>query len=189
MTPRPRSGSFAPTASDAAVDRDAIATLIHTYAELLDAGELEGVAALFANATFRSNRNPEVRRGRQQVLKVFRDTVALYDGKPCTQHVTTNLIIEIDVAGRRAAARSKFTVLQARPELPLQIILSGRYHDRFARVGGQWRFADRLILLDLLGDLRFHLKRDPFARSAPPSLRRRRSGGGRARGRRRRTSP
>jgi hypothetical protein len=46
-----------------------------------------------------------------------------------------------------------------------------------------------LILLDLLGDLRFHLKRDPFARSAPPSLRRRGSGGGRARGRRRRTSP
>jgi len=41
--------------------------------------------------------------------------------------------------------------------LPLQAILCGRYHDAFERVGGAWRFADRLILPDLVGDLSRHL--------------------------------
>jgi len=57
----------------------------------------------------------------------------------------------------RAAARSCFTVLQARPDFPLQAILCGRYHDAFERVGSAWRFADRLILPDLVGDLSRHL--------------------------------
>jgi len=161
---RSRSASAALT-TDAASDRDAISALVYTYAERLDAGDLAGVATLFRHATFRSDRRPEVRRGRKEVLRVFTETVALYDGKPCTQHVTTNLIIEVNAAAGRAAARSKFTVLQARPELPLQVILSGRYHDRFARGPRGWRFTDRLILVDLIGDLRFHLKSDPFAPS------------------------
>ena len=41
--------------------------------------------------------------------------------------------------------------------LPIQAILCGRYHDAFERVGGAWRFADRLILPDLVGDLSRHL--------------------------------
>jgi len=36
-------------------------------------------------------------------------------------------------------------------------ILCGRYQDAFERVGGAWRFADRLILSDLVGDLSRHL--------------------------------
>jgi hypothetical protein len=43
------------------------------------------------------------------------------------------------------------------------MILTGRYDDRFARTEGVWHFTDRLILIDLLGDLRFHLKRNPLA--------------------------
>lgn len=145
-----------------ATDTDAIARLIHTYAERLDAGDFEGVAALFAHATFRSDRVPDVRRGSQEVLEVYRSTVAVYDGTPCTKHVTTNVIIEVDDAGATAAARSYFSVLQARPELPLQVIIAGRYHDRFARMDGAWQFTDRLIFVDLLGDLRFHLKWNPL---------------------------
>jgi hypothetical protein len=59
-----------------------------------------------------------------------------------------------------AAARTYFTVLQARPDLPLQPIIAGRYHDRFERAGGKWRFAERVIIPDLVGDLSRHL-RDP----------------------------
>lgn len=140
--------------------RDAIVALIYTYAEHLDAGKLEAVSSLFTHATFRSDRRPDIRRGREEVLAVMRESVALYDGTPCTQHVTTNVIVEVHATD--ATARSKFTVLQARPELPLQVILSGRYHDRFAPIGGTWQFTDRLILIDLVGDLRFHLKRNPI---------------------------
>jgi len=144
-----------------ATDRDAIATLIYTYAERLDAGDFAGIAALFADATFRSNARPDVRRGSAQVLEVYNTTVAVYDGSPCTKHVTTNVVIEVDADS--ASARSYFTVLQARPELPLQVIIAGRYHDTFARAGGVWHFTDRLIFMDLAGDLRFHLKRNVLA--------------------------
>jgi 3-phenylpropionate/cinnamic acid dioxygenase small subunit len=143
-------------------DRDAIAALIHRYAELLDAGDLEGVARLFTGATFRSNQRPEPRQGSDAVLAVLRTSVALYDGSPCTKHVTTNLVIDVDPSEGTGSARSYFTVLQARPELPLQVIIAGRYHDRFARLDGTWRFTDRMVHVDLAGDLRFHLKRHPI---------------------------
>ena len=139
-------------------DQDAIVTLIYTYAERLDAGDLQGVAALFARATLRSNLRPEVRRGSREALETFQSSVALYDGIPCTKHVTTNVIIDVDTSHGTAAARSYFTVLQARPELPLQVVIAGRYHDQFGRTEGLWHFTDRMIYVDLIGDLRFHLK-------------------------------
>jgi 3-phenylpropionate/cinnamic acid dioxygenase small subunit len=141
-----------------ATDHDAIATLIYTYAERLDLGDLDGVAQLFARATLHSNQRSDVRRGSQAALETFRSSVALYDGSPCTKHVTTNVIIDVDAQQGTATARSYFTVLQARPELPLQIVIAGRYHDQFARTDGLWHFTDRMIYVDLLGDLRFHLK-------------------------------
>jgi len=136
--------------------RAAIAALVYAYAERLDAGDLDGVAALFADATLRSSRRATVRHGRHEALAFYRDTVRLYDGRPCTTHVITNLAIAVDAAGDGAASRCAFTVLQARPELPLQVVLAGRYHDRFVHSAGTWRFADRLILVDLVGDLRWH---------------------------------
>lgn len=144
-----------------ATDREEIVDLISAYAERLDLGDFEGVADLFSDATFRSDRRPEVGRGRDEILAVYRAMVATYeDGTPSTKHVTTNVIFEVEPGGEGARARSYFTVFQARPELPLQPIIAGRYHDRFARLEGRWRFADRLVLMDLMGDLRFHLNRD-----------------------------
>ena len=139
--------------------RDAVAALVHRYAELLDGGDLDALADLFARATLRSNQRPVVRSGREDALALYRDTVILYDGSPCTKHVLTNLAIDLDADGTTATARTHFAVLQARPELPLQVVLAGRYHDRFARLDGTWHFTDRLILVDLVGDLRWHARR------------------------------
>lgn len=143
-----------------ASDREAIERLIFLYAERLDAGDLEGVADLFGRATFRSDQRPDVRRGRGEILGTFRDSVVLYDGLPRTKHVTTNLVVDVEPKGE-ARSRSCFTVFQACPGLPLQAVIAGRYHDRFRRVAGGWEFADRLVIVDLVGDLRFHLRRDP----------------------------
>jgi hypothetical protein len=126
------------------------------YAERLDAGDLAGVAAHFADAAYRSAQGGEY-RGAAAVREVLERLVILYDGVPRTQHVTTNLVIEL--AGDTAAARSYFTVLQAAPGAPLQPIVAGRYHDRFVRGADGWRFSDRLIFMDLIGDLSRHLKR------------------------------
>ena len=41
---------------------------------------------------------------------------------------------------------------------PLQPIIAGRYHDRFTRIDGTWRFTHRdYSLSDLFGDLTRHL--------------------------------
>ena len=80
------------------------------------------------------------------------------DGTPRTKHVTTNLVVEVDAAAGTATARSYFTVLQQTAAIPLQPIVAGRYHDRFVRDGGRWRFAERVVYMDLVGDLRDHLR-------------------------------
>lgn len=137
-------------------DRAAITARVMGYAERIDAGDLAGVADYFADATYRSAQGGEY-RGAAAVRAVLERLVILYDGVPRTKHVTTNLVIEL--AGDTATARAYFTVLQAAPAAPLQPIVAGRYHDRFARVAGAWRFADRLIFMDLIGDLSRHLRR------------------------------
>ena len=137
-------------------DLEDITALVMRYAERLDAGDLDGVAALFAHATWRSPARAEPLRGAEQVRRAY-DGVLLYDGIPATRHVVTNLVVELEPPDR-ARARSYFTVFQARPDLPLQAIICGRYHDAFERAGGAWRFADRLILPDLIGDLSRHLR-------------------------------
>ena len=137
--------------------RDAIAALVHRYAECLDAGDLAGVAGLFADASYGAA-GGAVRTGSAEVRAALERAVILHDGAPRTKHVITNLVVEVDDAAGTAAARSYFTVLQATARLPLQPILAGRYHDRFRRVGGQWRFAERRIHLDLVGDLREHTR-------------------------------
>lgn len=139
----------------AEADRAAITALIMGYAERLDAGDLAAVAAYFAEATYRSAEGGAY-RGAAAVRAILERLVILYDGVPRTQHVTTNLVIEL--AGDTAAARSCFTVLQGAPGAPLQPIVAGRYRDQFVRGDGGWRFADRLIFMDLVGDLSRHLR-------------------------------
>ena len=84
------------------------------------------------------------------------------DGTLRTKHVTTNTILEFDDSGHRATARSYFTVLQATPDLPLQPVIAGRYHDAFEKVDGAWRFHERVIHGDLIGDLTNHLRDNPL---------------------------
>jgi hypothetical protein len=138
-------------------DRAAIAALLFAYAERLDAGDFAGVAALFADGVFRSDRGGRY-EGAAAVRDVLERLVILHeDGTPKTKHVTTNLVIEVDAMS--ATARSYFTVLQATAKVPLQPIVAGRYHDRFEERDGIWYFAERLIYVDLVGNVSDHLGR------------------------------
>jgi SnoaL-like domain len=141
--------------SDATVQ---VANLIARYAELIDAGDFDGLAALLGEAGVGAGDGPSLLTGKEALRKLFVATTRRYpDGTPGTKHVTTNLIIEIDSGATTAAARSYFTVLQAVPGLPLQPILAGRYHDRFERPDGVWRFSERRYLIDLVGDVSKHM--------------------------------
>ena len=149
-------------------DWHAIETLIMTYAERVDLGDFGGVADLFDGATYRSALGDDVmvQEGRGAVLNTFETMVRRYDdGTPRTKHVTTNVMVELD--GNTASARSYYTVMQQTDVLPLQPIICGRYHDAFVKQDGVWRFSDRLIFSDLIGDLSQHLLADVYGGETP----------------------
>lgn len=134
-----------------------VAALVHEYARRLDDGDLDGVAALFEHATWRSPATGQNLRGREQVRRVY-DRVVLYEGSPRTKHLITNLSVDL-VGDDSASASCYFTVLQGVvPGQPIEVILSGRYLDRFEKVDGSWRYADREFITDLVGDLSRHFR-------------------------------
>jgi 3-phenylpropionate/cinnamic acid dioxygenase small subunit len=136
----------------------AIESLIAAYAELVDDGDFEGVGDLLADATFTGAAGSV--SGRDAIEKMLRENVIVYeDGTPRTKHLITNLAIEVDEESGTAVSRSYFTALQALPDLALQPIVSGRYSDRFERRDGQWRFVERRVRTDLVGDVSRHLRR------------------------------
>jgi 3-phenylpropionate/cinnamic acid dioxygenase small subunit len=145
--------------------RSAIEHIVYGYAELIDLGDFDGVAALFAHARYKGGGpdDPGV-KGAAPVLKILETMVRRYDdGTPRTKHVTTNLVIDTDESEGTATARSYYTVFQQVDDLPLQPIIAGRYHDVFARTDGEWQLAERVIFCDLVGDVSRHLTTDPFA--------------------------
>jgi len=135
-----------------------ITNLLYRYAELIDSGDLEGAAQLFAHARFEL-RDGHVLEGAEPVLAMWRANVRIHeDGTPRTKHLITNPIVEVDEEAGRATCRSYYTVIQATDALPLQPIAAGRYHDEFVREDGVWRFDYRnYSLFDHAGDLSQHL--------------------------------
>ena len=143
-------------------DEQAIANLVLSYAERVDAGDFDGVGALFVDATYRIAVGQDVLvvGGAADVAAQMRSYVQVHeDGTPRTRHQTTNLIIDIDGGGDTATCRSSYCVLPVVMG-QLQPIIVGRYHDELAKVDGRWRFADRIVFTDLAGDLRGHLRRE-----------------------------
>lgn len=144
--------------ADLASSCRAVENLLARYAELVDDGDFAGLGLLLADATFVGSGAPV--SGREAIEKMFQDALIVYaDGTPRTQHVTSNIAIEVDEQAGTAVARSYVTVLQALPDLPLQPIAAGRYRDRFERRDGQWRFTERQVDIRLVGDVSHHLRR------------------------------
>ena len=135
-----------------------VTNLLYRYAELMDAGRLEEVAALFAKARVRMGGGKEV-EGAAAMLEQWRAFVRIHPcGTPRTRHLVTNPIVDVDEGAGTATCRSYYTVFQQTPDLPLQAICMGRYHDSFVCEDGAWRFATRdYSMLDYLGDLTQHL--------------------------------
>ena len=139
-----------------------IENLLYTYAERIDAGDFDGVSALFAHGRIRGVEDgpPEtVFEGAVAVRKLYDMATKVYeDGTPKTKHTTSNVRIDVDEAAGTARCRANYLVTQATADLPLQIIVTGHYHDTFHRVDGQWWFDTRIMFVDQVGDTSQHLK-------------------------------
>jgi hypothetical protein len=160
-------------AAERAEARDAISKLVYGYAEALDGGQLERVARYFARAVIRSDGGEF--HGADGALAMYRRFTTFYDaaGRKCspdvpgatprTRHVTTNLIIDLADDLRSATARSYFTVFQAVPGvIELQPIVRGAYRDAFEHADGEWRFTERIMITDGVGNVAHHLNEIPF---------------------------
>src|SRR5262245_47399112 len=146
--------SFEPSASPeggSMSDVTEIAKLVNSYGLLLDQGDIDGVVALFQHSTWRGDVNRPVLRGSAEVRPVYERLLAAL-GSLRTKHLLTNLTVQIDASFTSASSHCYWTVLQnAEPGAAIDITLAGQYTDRLEKVGGKWRFADRLTTTDLFG--------------------------------------
>ena len=145
-----------------AEDKLAITELLYRYAELIDAGDFDGVGRLLARATFAGTRSASTSSA-EAIAKLFGATTRRYPkhgNTPRTRHLVLNPIVEIGPE-RTATARSTFCVVQATDTVPLQPIVVGRYFDAFTCDDDGWYFTARQVDVEMIGDISAHLMFDP----------------------------
>jgi 3-phenylpropionate/cinnamic acid dioxygenase small subunit len=141
-----------------------ITELLYRYAELIDAGDFDGVGQLLARSTFGGPASGSV-SGAENIAKLFVTTTRRYldhGNTPRTRHLVLNPIVELNGDGT-AATRSTFCVLQDTETVPIQPIVVGRYYDRFGHDDGGWYFTERKVEIQMIGDVSAHLVVDPKA--------------------------
>ena len=161
--------------SAAPEDRLAITELLYRYAELIDAGDFDGVGELLARSTFAGTRSAKT-AGAAAIAKLFAATTRRYPASgvagraagatatPRTRHLVLNPIVEVSADGTTATARSTFCVVQATDTVALRPIVVGRYFDTFSRDPENcagWYFTAREVDVEMIGDVSAHLMVDP----------------------------
>jgi 3-phenylpropionate/cinnamic acid dioxygenase small subunit len=145
-------------------DKLEIIELLYRYAELIDAGDFDGVGALLSRASF-GGTGPQGVSGAENIAKLFAATTRRYPdhgNTPRTRHLVLNPIVEL--SGDTATSRSTFCVVQDTESVPIQPIVVGRYFDTFGRgpdVSGGWYFTERKVEIQMLGNVSDHLMVDP----------------------------
>ncbi|MBB2989978.1 3-phenylpropionate/cinnamic acid dioxygenase small subunit [Mycolicibacterium iranicum] len=137
-------------------DKLAVTELLYRYAELIDAGDFDGVGELLGRGNFMGV------AGSQRIAKLFAATTRRFpdhDNTPRTRHLVLNPIVDVD--GGTASARSTFCVVQRTDSIALQPIVVGRYADSFARDEHGWHFTERTVDVEMIGDVSDHLLMDP----------------------------
>jgi hypothetical protein len=143
-------------------DKLAVTELLYRYAELIDAGDFDGVGQLLARATF-GGTGPQGVSGAEAIAKLFAATTRRYPdhgNTPRTRHLVLNPIIELS-SERTATSRSTFCVVQNTEAVALQPIVVGRYFDSFTCDDDGWHFTERKVEVQMVGDVSDHLMVDP----------------------------
>ena len=81
-------------------DAIAITNLLYRYAELIDAGDYEGIGAHLAHTVITTDGSDHETKGADAVAAMYHATTRKYDdGTPLTKHVITNPIVTSPTTG------------------------------------------------------------------------------------------
>src|SRR5438105_401461 len=114
--------------------QDDIRNLLYRYCEMIDAGNIDGLVDLFADAVLCGFEHDREWRGRDEIRAMYSvpgrgERTA---GTRRTKHITTNVLVEVDEDAGTATARSYWVLLTSEsPDTPIHITLAGTYRDRF----------------------------------------------------------
>ena len=131
-----------------------VTRLIHLYVNLNDAGDWDGVAALYTeDGVLRRPSGGDPVAGRTAILAAFR-------ARPprAQRHVVANIVVDV-LGDAEARAFSVIVLYMGDPapdgdrNTPLPVMaanapLVGSFSDRVVLTGDGWRFAERLGALD-----------------------------------------
>ena len=98
--------------------KESINRLMNEYCFCIDQGDLEGFAGLFENGSFGVIGDPGGPCVGKEAVLEFLQNVILYDGKPQTKHVMSNMQIDVDEAAGVATAQCYIIVFQALEDFP-----------------------------------------------------------------------
>ena len=126
-------------------DEKSIREVIVRYGEYLDARDYAGYASLFASdgvwtGGFGSAKGPAAIQ--EMLEKNLGKAEAGFINKS-NFHLMTTAVIDVDVSGNTAKARSRYMFFTATPDNKPTAALAGRYFDELVRENGQWKIKSR----------------------------------------------
>ena len=127
--------------ADENAEKNAIREVLGTYCFRLDAGDMDGMAALFTlDGVWETDFGKGT--GRAGIADHGRSLRAHGAARPRAVHLCTNIVI--DLQGDAANVLSNWTTVQNSDTGP-KIGSAGGYIDKMAKVGGTWMFVHRKI--------------------------------------------
>jgi len=132
--------------------RQALRLLVDRYAQCVDRGDTEAVAALFSAqgrlvAHFHPGRDgsPTVRTGRTEIAAALVAGLAPYLG---TTHVVGGQVVDLEADHAQGETVCLAHHLYERDGERRLLVMAVRYQDDYVCESGVWRFAERQLRLD-----------------------------------------
>ena len=151
-------------------DYEEIVNILHSYPELLNTGQFDAVGELFKYGEVRVVGKPQRYKGAEEVAGMYRESTVVPPTGPDSLLYTSNLVVKID--GDTATATSYFIAFHQKPGRVVEPVVGGRYNDKLAKQDGRWVLKERVMKIDLVGDLSGHLTRpyeDPVVNESAAS--------------------
>ena len=144
---------------DLLVSQRAIERRIFEVGYAIEAGDFQRVGELMGNATLGADLiGRRVYQGAEQIRDQYTKTNIVYpDRGRASKEIYHNILVDIDLDRDRATSVTSYTVAHQPPGEPFEILVAGKYEDEWARVDGEWQWADRYVVVQYKNNLDRHM--------------------------------